>query len=50
MNLGKIKKIGGTALLILTAIGAAMDVFDADKKNKDFEEMKKRLEKLESQK
>ena len=50
MNLSKIKKFGGTALLVLTAISAAMDVFNADKKEKEFEQMKKTLEELKSQK
>lgn len=47
MNLGNLKKIGGTALLVFTAFSAAMDVINADKKEKDFENMKKKVEQLE---
>lgn len=50
MNLGNLKKYGGRVILILTALGAAMDVFATDKKEKDYEALKKRVEKLESQK
>lgn len=50
MNLGNLKKIGGTALLVLTAFSAAMDVINADKKEKEFEAMKKQLAELTEKK
>lgn len=48
MDMSKLKKIGGTALLVLTAFSAAMDVINADKKEKEFEAMKKAIEELKS--
>lgn len=48
MNLGNLKKIGGTALLVLTAFSAAMDVINADKKEKEFQALKKTVEELKN--
>ena len=41
------KKVGGTVVLIFTACGAFMDVINDNQKEKDFENMKKKVEQLE---
>lgn len=42
----KIKKICSTIVLVGTAVGSFIGVFAEDKRNKEFEEMKKAIEEL----
>ncbi len=50
MNIGLVKKIFSTVLLVGTAVSAAVNVFTEDKKAKEFEEMKKAIDELKSNK
>lgn len=50
MNVGNIKKIFNTVVLVTTAVGAAVNVFTNDKKDKEFEQMKKQLAELTKEK
>lgn len=50
MKFGKVKKIFSTVLLVGTAIGAAVNVFESDRKDKEFEQMKKQLAELTKEK
>lgn len=50
MNMGTIKKVFNTVVLVATAVGAAVNVFTNDKKDKEFEEMKKQLAELTGKK
>lgn len=43
----KVKKICSTIVLVGTAIGSFIGVFAEDKRNKEFEEMKKAIEELQ---
>lgn len=45
-----VQKALGTVLLIASAVGAFIDVFDKDKKEKEFEELKKAVADLQSKK
>lgn len=44
----KVKSILGGAVLLVSAIGAFVDVFEKDRKDKAFETMKKDVEALKS--
>ena len=48
MNIGQIKKIFNTVVLVTTAVGAAVNVFTNDKKDKEFEQLKKTVEELKN--
>lgn len=46
----KAKKVFGSVVLVMTAIGAFADVFLKDQKEKEFEAMKKAIADLQSKK
>lgn len=48
-NKEQVKKIFSGALLLATAIGAFSDVFDKDRKDREFEEMKKAIKELKGE-
>lgn len=48
MKADKIKKVFSTVLLIGTAVGAAINVFTEDRKDKEFEALKKTVEELKA--
>lgn len=50
MNSVTIKKVFNTLVLIGTAVGAVVNVFNNDKKDKEFEQMKKQLAELTKEK
>lgn len=43
----KVKKVCGTLMLIGTAISSVVSVFDENRRNKEFEDMKKAIEELQ---
>ena len=43
-----VKKVLSTVLLVVSAVGAFTDVFEKDKKAKEFEEMKKAIADLQN--
>ena len=47
MDKTKLKAVFSTGMLVLTAIGAFADVLAKDKKEKEFQEMKKALAELQ---
>ena len=50
VNLEKVKKVFSGVMLVVTAITAFADVFDKDRKDKEFEAMKKAIADLQSKK
>lgn len=49
INKDSVKKIFSGAILLITAVAAFGDVFDKDRKDKEFEQMKKDIKELKGE-